>query len=136
MYIATITATRAWITLAEDPDGTAIICGTRQTSPIDSGLDGEVVYYAGGRSQPAVYDQDLTTAHYTLAHLSPDQLLQIRSWRGKVVLLRTVEGERLFGTYFAAPYSRDLFTTPEDDSAEVTFDVDIELQQVSYNEEV
>jgi hypothetical protein len=137
MYTAGITSERLWLTLASAPDGDAIVCGSNQTSAIDVPLDGEVRHYAGNRTQAVVRDQDDLTLPLTLRHLSITQLSLLRTWRGKIVLVRTMEGERFFAVYFNCAYKRVLFTTPDDDPTDiVTYDADISLQRVSYNEAV
>jgi hypothetical protein len=137
MYTGILDVDRAWITLASDPSGASVICGTKQVSATGAPIDGEVIHYAGKRAQAAVYDQDDRAPHYTLSHLSWDQLQQILLWRGQVVLFRTVDGGRVFGVYFDCPYTRSLFTTPPDGTeGTTTFDAEVQFYSVTYNEEV
>lgn len=136
MPTVSLDMTRTWITLASDPDGYAIKCGSTQPSAVDVPLEGEIRYYAGGRNQAAIRDAEAKTLNYTLLHLSPADKDMLVAWRGKTVLLRTVEGEREFVVYFNCPYRRVLHSRPEDASAEVTFDAEVTFSRVTYSEAV
>lgn len=135
MYTVTVDADRMWISDPADPSS-YVQCGTRQSSPADNPLDGEVRYYAGGRAQGVVRTQDVYTRPLTLAHLSQADQEQVTAWRGKVVLVRTVEGSRFFAVYFNATVQRVLRTNPENGYEDYTFDVDVTFTRVSYDESV
>lgn len=135
--LVTLVGTRCWVTLASDTDGPAVICGSQQSSGVDAPLDGEVRHYAGNRAQAIVRDQDDRTLALTLKHLSRGDRDLLLAWRGQVVLVRTMDAERFFAVYFNAPYRRVLRTTPEDGSdGDVTYDMDIAFQRVSWKESV
>jgi hypothetical protein len=131
MYTASLDIDRCWITLASDPSGPAVVCGTRQSSPADAVLDGELRHYAGNRVRAAVRDQDDLTLPLTLVWLSSMDKDQIVSWRGQPVLVRTMEGERFYAVYFSAPYHRALHT-----STGTSFNIDVSFQRVTFDESV
>lgn len=135
-HIVSVETDRSWVTLADDPSGPAIVCGTRQGSSAGSTLDGEVRSYAGGRTRAVIRDQDSRTRPLTLRHLSPSELDRLMDWRGRVVLLRTTDGERMFCVYFSVGDRPMLRTTPEDGSDNVTYDADVTFTRVSYDESV
>jgi hypothetical protein len=112
-----------------------LFCGSAQSSGLTDTLDGEVRYYAGGLAEPSVRSQDSRSYPITLKHLSSVQVAQVRAWRGTTLIVRSVDGERFFATYFAIAPRRVLRTTPEDGTPEqVTYDVDIEFTRVSFDE--
>jgi hypothetical protein len=128
---------RCWITLADDLDGDAIVCGSTQTTPGDSQLDGDLRHYAGNRVRAVIRDQDDRTLTYTLRHLSPTEFEKLKSWRGRVVLLRTMDGQRIFCVYSNPQDHRVIGTTPDDDPDGIaTFDVDVIFFRVTFDEAV
>jgi hypothetical protein len=79
--------------------------------------------------------QDTKVIQLTLKHLSATQRAQVIAWRGKPVLLRTVEGERTFGFYLGVTQQRLLRTTPDDGTTDtVTYDLGITFNRISFDE--
>lgn len=136
MYTISIEADRAWLVEAANPTGAAVVCGTSQTTAGSATLDGDFRYYAGGRVGVAVRDQDLRQLPLTLKHLSPAERDQIEAWRGVTLLLRTVDGAVMFCSYLSISDKRVLRTTPDDESDNVTYDVDVTFTRVSFDEAV
>jgi hypothetical protein len=68
--------------------------------------------------------------------VSLQALTLLQQWRGQVVLVRTFEGERLFGAYFSVSRQRLINTTPEDYSSPDAWTVDLQIQRVTYVEAV
>lgn len=135
MPTVSLAINRVWITDPDDPGGDVLICGSTQPSTISVALEGDLRHYAGGRSRASVRDQDDKTVPLTLVHLSPADLVLLVAWRGRTVLLRTMDGEREFVVYSEVPYRRFIGTTPSDDpDGIVTYDVEMTFFRVSYNE--
>lgn len=62
-------------------------------------LDGDFRSYAGGRVRIITTPADARTHPITLQWLTPAQVDTLDGWRGKVLLLRTDDGRRVFGSY-------------------------------------
>jgi hypothetical protein len=99
-YLATVASKRAWILDPTDPFGYAIVCGTRDSGGSSTAVDGEIVHYAGGWIGSAVYSQDDTGRSITLARLTLSDVEQLKLWRGRTLLFRFTEGERIFAVFF------------------------------------
>lgn len=136
MPTVTLDMARTWITLASDPSGYAIVCGSTQASGIDVPVEAELRFFAGNRTQAAVRDAEGKTLAYTLMHISPTDRDKLVAWRGQTVLIRTVDGEREYTVYFNPTYKRVLHSQPEDGSAIFTFDAEVSFLRVTYVEAV
>lgn len=99
MPTVTVAATRAWLTDPLDPGGASVQCGTRRDSPLASAQDGELLVFAGNRSELVTYDTTSVTIAITFAYLTPAQFAQIQKWIGRTLLLRTIDGQRYYGGY-------------------------------------
>lgn len=134
--LITLGTTRTWITDPTAPGGASVVCGSVQQSPTSVPLDGDIRHYAGGRTQGVVRDQDDKILSYQLVFLSPTALAQLIAWRGRTVLLRTFEAERVFAVYYDCPYSRALNSSDDVPSAGITFTAAVTFTRVSYTEAV
>lgn len=134
MYTAQVTETRAWLS---DPYDTSssIVCGTVETTPLSVQQSGDLRYFAGNIVEGVLYAQTQTSRTLVLRHLSSRQKDQVALWVGKLLLLRTVDGERMFVFYQGITQTKMLRTTPEDGTAEdFTFDVEVQFYRVSFDE--
>lgn len=122
------------------PYNRSVSCGTvSQSGGWTEQLDGEIVYYAGGLVGAQTYEQDIVTRAITLRHLSAPDVQVLRGWRGRTILFRFADGEKLFGTYFQISVKPLYQTTPADgdlSNGNLTFDVDLSISRVSYSEAV
>jgi hypothetical protein len=96
-----VAATRAWLTDPLDPGGASVQCGTRRDGPLADVQDGELLVFAGNRSELVTYDTGSVTLPLTFAFLTPAQYAQVLLWRGRTLLLRTIDGLRYFGGYLS-----------------------------------
>lgn len=136
MPTVSLAISRCWITDPSDPTGDRVVCGSVETSPVLNPADGELQQFAGNRSRPVVRDQTAQQLPYTLVRLSPADVQQLLDWRGRVLLLRTMDGQRAFSVYFDVPYRRFIGTIPDDDpDGIVTYDADLTFNRVSYSED-
>jgi hypothetical protein len=133
MYTTQLSTDRTWISDPMDPGGASIVCGSRAEA-ISDALDGDTYYYAGGLVEGTARPQDTRTYPVVLAHLSAAAYAQFLVWRGRTVLVRTIDGERFFGYYLSMETDRVLRTTPDDDIGTTTYDVSITFTRVSFDE--
>ena len=88
-----------WLTDVADP--TVSVQASSPEREETAHLDGEVRFYAGGRRRVITSMSDARTYPLTLQWLTPADVDQLRSWRGRVLLLRDSLGRRVFGTFLA-----------------------------------
>jgi hypothetical protein len=62
-------------------------------------LDGEFRTYAAGRVRIITTATDTRTHPITLQWLTPAQVALLDGWRGRLLLLRTDDGRRVFGSF-------------------------------------
>jgi hypothetical protein len=72
-----VAATRAWLTDPLDPGGASVQCGTRRDGPLADVQDGELLVFAGNRSELVTYDTGSVTLPLTFAFLTPAQYAQV-----------------------------------------------------------
>jgi hypothetical protein len=128
--LTTLTATLAWLTDPLDPGGDSVQCGTRRPQPLTDTTDGELVLFAGGRAEMAVYDAEQVNMPVVFAALTGAQLAQVKAWKGRTLLLRTIDGARLYGAYLAVAQTTYLLASP------VVYDAEVMFQAVSYSDTV
>lgn len=134
-YTTIVDFSRAWLSDPADPTDNPLVCGTqRTTGDATDAIDGEVRYFAGDQSQLVSRTTETRTVPVTLRVLTPAQFAQIKSWKGKVLLLRTAQGEKMFGGYLALTYKPYLRTSVGDDGR--AFDVALTFTEISYSEAV
>lgn len=129
--ITSVSASLAWLVDPADPSTAPLTFGTRTNSDPSLNVDGDYRQYSNGASQIVVYETQTSTVAYTLVGLTRDQRVQLENWRGKTLLLRTVDGDRWFVAYLGISPHRRLRT-----SAGVRYDVSITFNIVSYDESV
>lgn len=129
-YLITLPGTLAWLTDPLDPGGDAVQCGTRRPQPLTDTTDGELVLFAGGRAEMAVYDAEQVNMPLTFAALNGTQLAQLRTWKGRTLLLRTIDGARLYGAYLTVAQTTYLLASP------VLYDAEVMFQAVTYSDTV
>lgn len=100
-----LAATRAWLTDPLDPGGASVQCGTRRDGQLATTVDGELLVFAGNRSELVTYDTGSVTLPITFAYLTPAQFAQIQAWIGRTLLLRTIDGQRYYGGFLAVGQS-------------------------------
>lgn len=128
-YTTLVPATAAWLLDPTNPTGPVLQCGTRRAGqPGTVVQQGEVIQYAGGRTESAVYDGQTGTVTITLANLTAAGVAQLDAWLGTVLCLRTFEGGRFFGSYFDT--SEQVYTRPG------IVDVTVTMQAVTYTDVV
>jgi hypothetical protein len=134
MYTVEIDVSRAWLSDPANPTGPIVACGTLEQDSVFT-MDGDLRIYAGPVVEMATRTQDTRTKQLTMRHLSPAQAEQVRSWRGRQLLLRTADGDRMFCAYLEIDRTRLLRTTPDDGTpGSTTYDLQITFQQVSFDE--
>lgn len=129
MTIASLTGTRTWLTDPLTPGGAAVVCGSRRDGQAADAIDGELVQYAGFRTELESYDSGTLTLPITFAGLTGAQLAQITAWKGRTLLLRTIDGQRYYGGYLAVSVTTYLLAGP-------LYDASVQFQTVSYTDTV
>lgn len=129
--ICSVSAARAWLVDPADPTTSPLGLGTKTSTDPSLSIDGEYRQYSNGASQMVAFETQTSTVSYVLVNLTRDQRLQLEQWRGKTLLLRTVDGDRWFVSYLAISPHRRLHTT-----SGIRYDVTITFNIVSYDESV
>ena len=88
--------------------------------------DGEVRRLAGGRFRAVGTLGVRRTQNFTLRDISQDDLDQLESWVGQVVIARDNRGRRMFGVFWSVDY--------QDRMSPDHFDVSLNLTEVTYEE--
>lgn len=128
-YTGMVVEPLAWLSNPLQPTGTVIVCGTRRSgTPRTISQQGEVINYAGNRSEAAIYDGQTGTTPIVLVNLTDAGIAQLNAWLGTVLCLRTFEGARYFGAYFDV--SQQVYVRPG------VWDVSIEMTDVTYTDAV
>lgn len=130
-YTTTLPLTLAWLVLANNPTLTPIQCGTTRTTNQTDTIDGEFRVYGGGRIQVITRPTDITVVPINFKNLTAAQFAQIKSWRGQLLLYRSIDGDRFFGSYLAVSKTRYLYT-----SVGPSYDAAVSFEQTTYNEAV
>lgn len=129
-YTTTLTGTLAWLTDPLTPGGASVQCGTRRPQPITDTTDGDLVLFAGGRAELAVYDAVTVNMPLVFAALTTTQLAHLKAWKGRTLLLRTIDGMRLYGGYFTVAQTTYLLASP------ILYDAEVQFQGVTYTDTV
>lgn len=130
-YTVTLADTRSWLTDPLNPGGPAIRCGTRVGSALSWTQDGELVVYAGFRTELVSYDSLTGGMTVTFANLAAAQIAQLEAWRGRTLLLRRTTGQRFYGGFLTMtePVANVAGSTP-------VFECEVPFQIVSYSDAV
>lgn len=127
MTSVTVTFQDVWLTDVTNPSVSA-----KATSPDrdwDSGLDGVIRVYAGGRRRVIISAHRSRAFPLTLRWVGNEaQILLLESWTGRVLLLRDNLGRRVFGTFLHVAFSDDAVVGGIRHTAALTF------TEVSYQE--
>lgn len=94
-------AVRSWLTDPADPGGAMLRVGTRRTSGGTAARDGELRVFVGGVTQLVAYDTDTLDTPITLVGLDAVAVQQLRDWRGTLLLLRRIDGSRMYGGFLS-----------------------------------
>jgi hypothetical protein len=97
--VVTVPASYAILTDPTAPGGPLINSGTVRPSGASFHQDGERVQLVGERSQLIQYDSTTYDLPITFVAVTGAQLLQIRAWAGRTLLLRRADGTRYYGGY-------------------------------------
>lgn len=127
--MTSVDSVRAWLVDPTDPTANPLSFGTRTSTDPALSIDGEYRQYSNGASQMVAYATQTSTVAYVLVNLDRAARIQIEQWRGKTLLLRTVDGDRWFVSYLGISPHRRLRT-----SSGVRYDVSITFSIVSYDE--
>lgn len=136
MYLAQISKYWTQITDPTQPGDLGVTCGSQmQDGAYTDTLDGDVRVFPGGLVEGIGRPDDQLTMQITFMHLSAADAAKIRAWRGKTVLIRTADGERIFAFYIQTQTTRRLRTTSSpDDGTGVTFDISTTAARVTFDE--
>lgn len=129
-YTTFLPGTLAWLTDPLTPGGPSIQCGTRRPQPLADSQDGELVLFAGGRAELATYDAHQVDMPLVFAAITGTQLAQLKAWEGRTLLLRTIDGMRLYGGYFSVAQTTYYLSTP------VIYDAEVRFQGVTYSDAI
>lgn len=119
---AMVTANRAWLTDPLDPGGASVVSGTVRTQAFGETEDGELVVFAGFRTELASYDSVTASLGVRFEALTAAQVTQLRAWKGRTLLLRTADGQRFYGGFLAVSMPAYMLAGPLY-AAEVTFQI-------------
>lgn len=136
MYTTTLTLTRAWLSDPLDPADNNLQCGTRTPSDLTDTQDGEFRPFAGNRVQLVVRELETLTRPIVFAALTPAQMQQVRDWKGKLLCLRTIDGERIFGAYLSVSEKHYYNTSVDGGATWTAYDATVTFTQVSFTESV
>jgi hypothetical protein len=115
-----------WIT---NPVTLASVQAFTTDSKEQNTLDGSVRKYAGGRSRVITSAADTRTSTMTFRAVSAADLETLRSWRGRVLLLRDPQGWRRWGTFLGVDVTR-MYQVPP------IYDVSLTFTDLTYVEGV
>lgn len=133
-YTAILNLRRAWLIDPASPTGFSFTSGTRRTGEETDAVEGEVRQFAGGRRQLIVRDAVLFTMPIQFVNLSLADVAAFRSHKGALLLLRTVQGERVFGGYLQMSVATQ--TNTSKGLYGMAFDVTVQFFETSYVEAV
>lgn len=119
----------AWITDPFDPGGAVVTCGTRRSGPSQRHVDGEVRDFVGNASQIVSFGTGGGSVPIVFAALTQAQVAQLDAWMGQTLLLRTKDGQRYYGGYFADGLTTYLTAGP-------LYDLEVEFLVTSYSDTV
>lgn len=125
----TLAVNRAWLTDPLDPGGASVVAGTVRSQAFAESQDGELVVFAGFRTELASYDSVTASLGITFKALTMAQVNQLRAWKGRTLLLRTADGQRLYGGFLAVSAPAYLLAGP-------LYDADVSFQVVSFTDSV
>lgn len=94
----------------------------------ETGVDGEVRKYAGGRLRAVSSVGTRGTFAFKLRDLSDADIERLKSWYGQPVVVRDHRGRRYFGVYFGLQESERKTKT--------LWDAALVLQEITYSEGV
>jgi hypothetical protein len=123
--MATLILKRAWLNLCST--GVAIAAPTTGRSQVWSN-EGETRTYAGGHQRSITQEGERGRFAFTMRLLTLDQIETLKTWKGQTVQFRDHRGQRLFGVFRQV--------TPVELTPPTLYDAAIEIQLVTYNEEV
>lgn len=134
-YTTSLALRRAWLVDPLDPTTNPIVCGTTRPQERTDAQEGSVRQYAGGRRQAVVTPVRLVSIPLVLVGLSFAQWKTVEAWKtsGKVLLFRSVQGERHYVAIFELTVRTILATSMNDGRA---FNVTVTLYEVDYDESV
>jgi len=115
-----------WVT---DPTTGASVQAFKVDRKEQDTLTGSVRAYAGGRTRVITTPGDTRTSPVTFRVVSGPDLETLRSWRGRVLLLRDPQGWRRWGTYLAVDVSPTAKMQP-------FYDVAFTWTDLTYTEDV
>lgn len=99
MVTAIIEFEGAWLSDVINPTVNVHACFPDSTAKL--ALDGDVRFYAGGRSRVITTNKRVSEFPLVMSDLTADEVQQMQDWRGKTLLLRDEIGRRVFGTYLS-----------------------------------
>lgn len=133
--IVSLTAPRAVLIDPTQPTGYKIASGIVRPDSAEGGLDGEFREFAGGRTQLVLYNMPAYIFPVTFVSLDQADFEQMTTrvsdggWMGALLLLRTIDGKRIFGAYLSYTENPHFVT-----SSGITHDVTVQFTQVTYQE--
>lgn len=130
-YTTTLSDSRSWLSDPLTPGGTTIRCGTRITAPLTETQDGELVVYAGFRTELASYDSVSGSIGVAFVGVTAAQVAQLRAWKGRTLLLRRTDGQRFYGGYLSLSAPAFLLAGPPP-----LYDVEVTFQVVTFSDTV
>lgn len=127
MTAVNVTLTKGWLTDVADP--TQSIHAPFLARGLSSSVDGGVRTYAGGRVR-IITSARSTQSHPIEFRLSAEHVTQLLAWRGRLLLLRDLQGTRVFGSFFQV----DVADTRM--QGQLQYLASLTLTQVTYSEAV
>lgn len=127
MTTVSLTFEDAWIT---DVATLVSVHASYPERTSDDEVDGEIRAYAGGRLRSITSARTKATYPIVLQLLNDTDTALLKTWRGRLLLLRDGEGRRVFGTYFARSIE-DYY-----DAAGTLHDVSLTFQELTFDESV
>lgn len=130
MYTVILPMTRAWLLDPLNPTVT-ISCGSRAPQDTTDDIDGEIRQYAGNKAQIVTRTSTALIRPITFAALTAAQYEQISAWKGRLLLLRTVDGRRIYGGYFSIAKRRYYNATVDFGATNAIYDATANFTQVN-----
>ena len=127
MATVTLTFTDVWIT---DVATSVSVHGSFPDRLSSDEVTGDVRSYAGGRLRSITSARTKATYPIVMQLLSDSDAALLKTWRGRVLLLRDSAGRRVFGTYFVRSVE-DFYV-----QSVTLHNVSLTFQEITYSEAV